>query len=521
MNFLKLWSVFLLLQFWLLLGLSPISAKVVSLDFLAINDFHGALLEDNKNPGLAKIATYFLNAKNKNPQGTILLSAGDMFQGSMPSNLSYGRSVVEVMNYLGFDAMTVGNHEFDWGIDKLKETKETAKFPYVSSNILSKETNKLADFVQPYVILEHQGIKIGIIGAATQETPFTTAPKNVTTLSFPDPVPFINRLASKLRTEGVDIIVVLAHIGARQDKNGVITGEAVDVIKQLQGVDLFFCGHVHSIAKGTINNILLMNDSMSGKAIGHVQVTYDTKKRQIVDKQGEVITAELLKTLPPNAAVGQIINTYSEKVAAIAKVKYGENKTELPHRNTAEFLKEQTATGEWITNLMRQAVQADVAIINRNGIRQSLPAGDVTMEAIYQMLPFDNTLFTAEFTGAELLDMLEYGINQPEDGTIVEFSGVQVAYDAAKPYKHGILSITLANGQPLDVSATYKVVTNDFVAAGGDGFSIFTKGRNITDTGLVLRNVILDSFLKSKVLDFKYDQRLKIISQNHLINIAA
>ena len=151
----------------------------ITLQILSVNDFHGALVGAGKNPGAAKLAQYIKEAKAKNPDGTLILSAGDLFQGSADSNLMYGKPVVDSMNEIGFDAMAIGNHEFDWGIDVLKARQAQSRFPYLAANIVDRATGQLVGFAKPYVIIERAGLKVGIIGIATPETAYTASPKVV------------------------------------------------------------------------------------------------------------------------------------------------------------------------------------------------------------------------------------------------------------------------------------------------------------------------------------------------------
>jgi len=185
---------------------SAAEADVVPLQILTVNDFHGALLENGKNPGAAKIAAYLKDMKAQNPNGTLILSAGDMFQGSADSNLLYGKTVVEVMNEIGFDAMTLGNHEFDWGVPILKQRIAQSHFPYLSANIIEKATGNLAPFVKPYALFERSGIKIAVIGMATPQTAYKTSGKTISPYEFEDPTTAVNALLPKIKQEGLTLL---------------------------------------------------------------------------------------------------------------------------------------------------------------------------------------------------------------------------------------------------------------------------------------------------------------------------
>ncbi|MEN6462576.1 MAG: S-layer homology domain-containing protein, partial [Syntrophomonas sp.] len=194
-------------------SVNSIDKELVSLDILTVNDFHGALLEDNKNPGAAKLATWLKDQKAANPEGTLILSAGDMSQGSIDSNLSYGKTVIEAMNEIGFDAMAVGNHEFDWGLDCLKNQAAWAKFPILTANITDKKTGHGLEGTKPWIIVERKGVKIGIIGVTTEETTDQASPKVISACKIDKPGEIITRLVPELKQQGVQVIIILGHLG--------------------------------------------------------------------------------------------------------------------------------------------------------------------------------------------------------------------------------------------------------------------------------------------------------------------
>jgi len=238
--------VVLTMLFSFVMFASPIwaaeNSNIVTLKILSINDFHGALVENGKNPGAAKMAQYLKSIIAQDPNNTLLLSAGDMFQGSVDSNLLYGKTVVEVMNALNFDAMAIGNHEFDWGIDILKARIAQSTFPYLAANIIDKKTGKLADFSTPYIIIEKAGLKIGIIGIATPETAFKSNPRVVGAYDFEDPAKIVNTLVPELKQKSAEVIIVVGHLGAIQNKDGLISNDSATLAMNTRGIDAIDLG---------------------------------------------------------------------------------------------------------------------------------------------------------------------------------------------------------------------------------------------------------------------------------------
>ncbi|MDF2840990.1 MAG: LPXTG-motif cell wall anchor domain protein, partial [Clostridia bacterium] len=458
--------------------------KAISL--LSMNDFHGSLAGDAKNPGIAKIATYLAAENKANPNGTILLSAGDMFQGSADSNLLYGMPVLAAMNDMGFEAMAVGNHEFDWGLDKLRELSNKAEFPFLAANIVEKGTNNTPDFAEKYIIINRNDMNIGIIGLATPETLTKTKAENIAAYDFIDSAQAVNALVPKLKKAGADIVVVLSHLGGSQDsKTKEITGEAAVFAKAVTGVDAIITGHSHSTIAGTVNNIPIVQAYYNGRSVGHIDLIIDSKTNQVVEKNAYVDNTVVTATEDV-----RVKNWFDFALSTIAPIKneaVGKAGVTLPH-NTKEV--QVTLLGQWATDVMRKAAKADIAIQNGGGLRRDIPAGDITMGLMYEIMPFDNTLFTFELTGKQVRAALEHGI-MPETFAPGQFSGVMVKYDSSKAKGERILEVKLPDGSLLDDNAMYKVVTNDFQATGGDGYVMFKEGKNATDTSIPVRDVLV------------------------------
>lgn len=464
--------------------------KAISL--LTMNDFHGSLAGDAKNAGAAKLATYFEAEKNANPSGTVILSAGDMFQGSADSNLLYGKPVLELMNSIGFEAMSIGNHEFDWGLDKLQALSDKAEFPFLAANIVEKGTDNTPSFAKKYVIVEKDGLKVGIIGISTLETLTKTKAENVAAYDFKDPAETVNALAPEVRKAGADIVVVLSHLGAAQDsKTQVITGEAAELAKAVKGVDAIIAGHSHTTIAGRVNNIPIVQAYYNGRSVGHIDLVIDSKTKKVVENNVYVDNSPV--TAIENESMKSWFDKTLASIAPIKNEKLGKAAVTLGHdTNTAQV----TLLGQWATDVMRDAAKADIAIQNGGGLRRDIPAGEITMGIMYEVLPFDNTLFTMELTGKQVRAALEHGI-MPETFKAGQFSGVMIKYDSSKPKGERIVEVKMLDGSLLDDNKIYKVVTNDFQAGGGDSYVMFKEGKKQVDTGIPVRDVLVNE-IKTK-----------------------
>ncbi len=514
----------LLLCFFLMPLSLAAGGDTVRIDLLTVNDFHGALLEDGKTPGGAKLASFIRGEQAKNPKGTLLLSAGDMFQGSVRSNILYGKPVVEMMDAVGFSAMALGNHEFDWGLDVLRARAKEAKFSFLSANISYKDSGKPVEFAAPYIIKEANGIKVGIIGITTPATAYTTNMSVAAQLSFADALDTVKKLLPELKKEGAQVVVVLGHIDSEID-GPEIKGEAAYLANGLKRimpfrghgpvkpsvyppvapgplVDAIVTGHSHLKVAGKINGIAIVQAGYSGRALGKVTLFYSPLEKRVVESQVEVLDVVPAK-LAPDAKVQKIINKSAKQAAPIEKTVLGQAETPLSHDRYKLSL-----LGEWVSDTIREATGADVAFQNGGGLRKPLDKGAVTLGHLYEILPFDNTIVTVGLTGRQILDVLEYGLYNDRIG-MVQYSGLKVAYNKTRPTGERIVSVTMGDGSLLEPAKLYKVAVNDFMADGGDGYTMFRQGKDFTNTNIVLRDIVSDAVKKAQILRVEDDGRLQ------------
>ena len=460
---------------------SPAAAETVDLTILHINDFHGNLLpkpgKEGKpaTGGMARIAKMVAEEREKNPKGTILLSAGDMFQGTPISNLFRGRPVIETMNRMGFDAMTVGNHEFDWGMEAFQDLRKAASFPFLSANILD-ERGALLPGVKPYILIRKKGLKIAVIGITTPETHYATKPENLKGFRVAAVEKVLPGLIAKLRKEGAGPVVVLSHLGLDEDR---------ELASKVEGIDLIVGGHSHTEVKTavTVGATRIVQAGYYGQQLGVLAIAVDRESRRVVRCPEKRILRKVKAGPgdPVDAAVAAVIKTYDDQIREEFGRAVGETRVDLAKRPFESNL------GNLVCDAMRWATGADVAVQNNGGIRTTLPRGTISLEQVFMLLPFDNNLMTMDLTGAQLVSILEQ--NARTDG-MLQVSGLRVVYDLSAP--EGSREKELAvGGTPAEPSRTYRVTTNDFLAAGGDRFGVFREGRNA-----VIGDNVRDAFLE-------------------------
>lgn len=495
------WGRILLLCIFVCWSSAVVEAQQIQLDILTVNDFHGALAPEERRPGAAVLMAAIEQERAANPQGTLLLAAGDMLQGSVDSNLLYGRPVVEMMNAMQVDAMALGNHEFDWGLRVLQERAKEAQFPFLCGNVVDKQTAMPLEFVKPYVILERQGVKIAVIGAVTQETLYKSHPNAVYGLEIQDPAVRLNAWAQEARKHGASIVIALTHLSSYIDKNGKITGEAADVAEKLAGVNVLVSAHSHERVAGFVKGIAVLQAEAYGRGLGKVHLSYDSKMKT-VQMLSASVTDLVTHPVPPEPRMQELVRRQEEPILALKEQAVGSSLYPLGHsRNTFSPL------GQWVADAMRSSVQADVAFLNGGGVRLGLPAGEISLGQVYAALPFDNTLYTVQLSGKQIRKILEHGLFNPTFG-MLQFSGLKVVCDPEMPEGARVKEVRLASGDELADGKHYLVVANDFMAAGGDGYTMLREGLEGRDTYIVLRDIVLREMKRQQPIDFTGDERL-------------
>lgn len=482
-----------LFLFWIIV--TPGFGQPAEIRILHLNDFHGFAEPyrpfGSQEPlgGVAYLAARAMELRREKP--TLLLAAGDMIQGNNWANLSQGESVVELMNAMKFDAMVVGNHEFDFGQEVLKKRISESRFPVLGANVEGLEGLK------PYVIKELNGIKIAVIGIVTEETPVSTHPRNVSGLRFSPPPEVLARLVPELRQKA-NVIIVLSHIGHAADRS---------LAENVKGIDVIVGGHSHTkiMKPARIGSTWIGQAWEHGKALGVMDLTL---------KDGKVVAAEgpleEIKPIPgrEDRAIQSLVEKYRQKVDAVLNSPLGEAQIDLDGENGR---RRETNLGNMIADIMRSVSKAEVTIINGGGIRTSIRKGEIRVKDVYSVLPFDNYIVAIKLTGKQIVEALEHGLSGIEEGEgrFPQISGMTLRYSLAGPKGKRVKEVHLA-GIPIDPNQEYSVATNDFLAAGGDGYKAFgeavkssrdfavvggmMKGEKVvfSDSGRWLRDVVVE-----------------------------
>ncbi|MFB9274200.1 5'-nucleotidase C-terminal domain-containing protein [Cohnella cellulosilytica] len=446
-------------------GVSSVQAASVKLQIVHFNDVHSRVEESDTSIGYAKIAALIKQLKEANPN-TLVLDAGDTFHGQTVANLVKGESIVQILDILGIDAMTTGNHDYNYGYERLTELADQASFPVLAANVYQADGTRL---LEPYTIKTVGDVKVAIFGLATPETLFKTHPNNVKGLTFADPVEEGKKMVEELRDKA-DVIIALTHLGL--DESSKETSRLV--AEQVAGIDLIVDGHSHTVLEQGLKagDTLIAQTGEYGNNLGVVELTLDDSKK-VVDRQARLIARPAADDVEADEAITEIINKVKEDQLPVLSEVVGSTKVDL--QGEREFVRtSETNLGNLIADAMLAESGADVALTNGGGVRASIPAGDITVGQVITVLPFGNYIQTKRVKGSDLLAALELGVGAYPDslGGFPQIAGMKFTFDESKPQGQRVQS-AVVGGKPLDANATYLLATNDFMAAGGDNYTMF------------------------------------------------
>lgn len=462
--------------------------------FLHFNDSHGRLEPFIPGTGLPAIGGFgrLLTLVNReravNPTQTFLFDLGDTIHGTNLVNLFKGKPAIEALNLFGMTAATLGNHEFNFGQGALRERIMEANYPFLLSNVVYETTRM--PFANPYMILDVMGQKVGIFGLVTSDLPVVTHPDNVRGLLVLDPLETARRMVTLLREHRVNSIVALSHLGYSED---------IKLAERVDGINLILGGHSHTVLEKPVlvRNTLIAQAGEHSRNLGRVDMA--VRKNQIVYSSGKLIPT--INEIVVDPTVTDLLRPYRDAVRAQMDRIIGSSFV-LLDGGRPQIRTRETNLGNLVADVMRITTRSDIALQNGGGIRASIPAGPMKVDQVFTVLPFDNFLVVLELTGAQIKEALELSVSRSpaEFGGFLHVSGMSFVFDPKLPVNSRVTEITFA-GRPLEMARTYRVATNDFLAVGGDGYAVFTRGRLAVHTGEFLR----DSFIK-------YIEEVKIVS---------
>ena len=496
--------------------------STLTISVIATSDLHGGVLPRGERGGLAVLGGYVRNIRTARIQdggGVLLVDSGDMFQGTLESNLNEGAAVVGAYNTLGYAAAAIGNHEFDYGPVGPDETAQKpgedprgalkaraagARFPFLAANTVDNATGQPVAWtnVKPSTLVDVRGVKIGLIGVTTPDTPALTIGANVIGLTFAPLVPVITREATALRARGATVVIVLAHAGGActkfDDPENLSScdqmAEIVQVARQLPAglVDVIAAGHSHQAMAHDVSGVAIVEAYATGRSFSRVDLIVNRSTRRLAGKR--IFPAQDLCGRE-NAAT-HTCDPAATRGAALVSARY-ENRVVRPDANVAAVLspavrravavknqpigvsletpftrgdqQNETAIGDLVAEgTLASTPGADVAISNGGSLRTDLPAGPLTYGSVYELYPFDNRIVTLSLTGDQLTRIIAYNLERKVPPfELLPIAGFKV--DAECDGKMLRVTLTRSAGVPIRADERLTVATSDFIAGGGDG----------------------------------------------------
>jgi len=437
---------------------------LVKITVLQINDaYQLEPVDDGRRGGMARLATLVKRLRAANPN-TLFVIAGDFLSPSVLSTYLKGRQMIAVLDAIGLDAATFGNHEFDFGAAVLVERMRESRFTWISSNVRDPRTGGALGGAQHDRIVTLGGIRVGLLGLTLTETAHRAVGGHE--VRFDDTLKTGTATADALRRRGAQLVIAITH----QDM-------AADIeLGAKAAIDLIVGGHEHEPLVAESAKAVITKGGSDARYLVQIDL-WVTREGKLVERSWTF--HEVSARIPPDPAIETLIARYTAELDRELNVPVGRTGVVLDARR--QILRTQeTGLGNFIADVMREAHQADVAVMNGGGIRgdKIIPPGELTRRDVYTLVPFSNAVVKVEVTGAALRQMLEHGLAQADNqgGGFLQVSGLRATYAPARPAGQRVVSLEVG-GKPVDPGARYTVATIEFIANGGDGQPAFRGAR--------------------------------------------
>ncbi len=443
---------------------------------VGLSDFHGWLLplEPSNFPkyygGIANIAGMLKHKEQLTDKNALVLDNGDMWTGPFESTLLRGESVIQAYNALGVTAANVANHEFDFGQEILRARIAEAKFPFLGANIVKTGTTEHPEFLKPWIIVEREGVKVGVVGLGYIKTPQTTMAKHVIGLEFLSYADTLKKAVPEVRAAGAEVIVVLFHDEISIAKKVM---EGLPEIK----VEAVIGGQNHRKERVEVRGIPIVNPGPFGRSYVRFDIIFDTKTRKTVSVDSTIVdvTGDVgAPPFPPSTELTAIAEKARQKAESLTGEVLGRLGKPLPIGNHTDSPLGHFVVDSWL----RSVPDAEIAILNHGALRQPMASGPVTIGGLLSALPFENNLYVVRLTPKQIKEQLM--IDSPIVG------GMTWSFKE-KNKKRKVVSMVDMLGRPLKAGKKYRVVILDFMYTGGDGYRFKEFDSAPEDTGLSWR----------------------------------
>jgi 5'-nucleotidase len=480
--------------------------RTVRITLLQLNDVYQiSAVDKGTRGGLARVATLRKQVMTESPN-TLFLLAGDTIAPSVASNIFKGRQMIAVWNKIGLDLAVLGNHEFDFGPDILRDRIKESRFTWLATNVIDKKTNRPFADTPPYVIREIDGVKLGFFGLLTTDTAqFSSTGPDVT---FLDPCETAKKTVAEMKTKGAQVIIAITHLAMREDKQ----------VARCAPIDAIIGGHEHELLESLSGRTPIFKWGSDARDLGRIDLNIKLPSGELESIDWAALPVnDQVRDDPESAA---LVADFEKKVSADVDKAIGSTKVALDARSQTSRSRE-TNLGSYIADAYRKATGADVALFNGGSIRAGrvFSPGPLTKRDVMAILPYENPIVKIEVAGATLRAALEHGVSrsaeEKEPGRFPQVSGLRFTFDARKPAGSRVTSVEV-NGRPLDDRKTYTLATNTFIVLkGGDGYTMFPDPKFLInpENGPVEPVVLMEAIAAEKEIAPKEDGRINRLDQ--------
>lgn len=477
------------------------AADLVRITLLQLNDVYQIMpVDDGKRGGMGRVGTLVKKIRQESPN-TLFILAGDTISPSVASNIFKGRQMITAWNLVGLDYATFGNHEFDFGDDVLLQRMKESQFVWLAANVVNKNTGELFGTAIPYIIRDLGGVKIGIIGLVTADTPANSKPGPL--LEFRSPLETASRLVPQMRQRGAQIIIAVTHLNMSEDKR---LARGVDI-------DLIMGGHEHTLLQSLSGKTPILKWGSDARDLGRIDLTVRLPEGKIESMDWAALPVD--SSVPDDPIVAAPLAEFEKTLSAELDRPIGKTSVQLEARQSI-LRNRETNLGNFLADIFRAKMQANVALLNSGSVRSNRTYGPgvLTRRDVLSMLPFENHLVKVEISGEILRQALEHGLSRiaegKEAGRFPLISGMQIVYDSRRPAGNRLLSV-LIQGKPLEEGEKYSLATNSYLTEGGDGYRMLMNLNYLVTPleGPVVPDTVMSAILSAQEIAPQVEGRIQ------------
>ncbi|HLL75245.1 MAG TPA: bifunctional UDP-sugar hydrolase/5'-nucleotidase [Pyrinomonadaceae bacterium] len=478
------------------------AAETVRVTLLQVNDVYQiSPVDKGRRGGLARVATLRKQIQAESPH-TLYLLGGDTLAPSVASNIFKGRQMIAVWNATGLDLAVLGNHEFDFGDQVLRDRMKESRFTWLGTNVIDRKTNRPFGDTPPFVVREFGGVKVGFFGLLTPDTKQTSSASE--DVEFREPCAVAKETIGQLNKAGARVVVALTHMSIVEDKQ---------LARCAPGLDAIIGGHEHTVITSLSARTPIFKMGSDAVNLGRIDLLISKRTGELESIDWEIIPVTDQTKDDPEAAA--VVAEFEKKLSAELDLPVGTTTVVLDARQATNRTRE-TNLGSFIADAYRRQTGAEVALINGGSIRSNMTygPGQLTKRDVLSILPFENSIVKIEVTGATLRAALEHGVararEEPEAGRFPQVSGLRFSYNASRPAGSRVTTVSVG-GQPLDDKKTYTLALSNFVREGGDGYTMFKGARLLIEpeNAQVEPAVVMSIIAADKQIAPKEDGRIR------------